>query len=102
MRISLILTALALVASACTGGGETEETSPQGTGQDNGGTPAPDTPVELSFKVWSFSIETILDNIAEFEEANPNITVNLADVPWPDYPSVIASDFSVGNPPDIL
>ncbi len=102
MRISVTLTALALVASACTGGGETEETSPQGTGQDNGGTPAPDTPVELSFKVWSFSIETILDNIAEFEEANPNITVNLADVPWPDYPSVIASDFSVGNPPDIL
>lgn len=102
MRIILILATLALVASACTSGGETEETSPQGTAQDNGGTPAPDTPVELSFKVWSYSIDTILDNIAEFEEANPNITVNLTDVPWPDYPAVIASDFSVGNPPDVL
>ena len=35
--------------------------------------------------VWSYNITTIQDNIDKFEQANPNISVNLTDYPWPQY-----------------
>ncbi len=41
--------------------------------------------VSLEFVVWSYNITTIQDNIDKFEQANPNISVNLTDYPWPQY-----------------
>ena len=35
--------------------------------------------------VWNYSLETIQDNIALFEKANPNIKVNVKDYTWPTY-----------------
>ena len=40
---------------------------------------------DLEFVVWNYSLETIQDNIAKFEAANPGIKVNVADYTWPDY-----------------
>lgn len=39
----------------------------------------------LNFVVWNYSLETVQDNIAKFEAANPGIKVNLTDYTWPDY-----------------
>jgi multiple sugar transport system substrate-binding protein len=41
--------------------------------------------VTLEFVVWNYSLETIEDNIRQFEEENPGIRVNLSDYTWPDY-----------------
>ncbi|OHD76771.1 MAG: hypothetical protein A2V99_02290 [Spirochaetes bacterium RBG_16_67_19] len=41
--------------------------------------------VTLEFVVWNYSLETIQDNIALFEKANPNIKVNVKDYTWPTY-----------------
>ena len=59
-------------------------------------------PVTLEFIVWSYSIETILDNIAKFEAANPDISVNLTDYPWPTYHDTIVLRFKGKTPTDII
>jgi multiple sugar transport system substrate-binding protein len=41
--------------------------------------------VTLEFVVWNYSLETIQDNAAQFEKANPNIKVNIKDYTWPTY-----------------
>lgn len=41
--------------------------------------------VNLEFVVWNYSLDTIQDNVAKFEQANPDITVNVTDYTWPDY-----------------
>jgi multiple sugar transport system substrate-binding protein len=58
-------------------------------------------PVQLDFMSWSYSIETIQDNIAKFQVLNPGITVNYTDFPWFDYPDVMAARFLGGNAPDV-
>lgn len=100
MRVIIILTTLALVASACNGGDTTQEGT-EGLEQDTGESQAEED-VELQFSVWSYSVETIQDNNAAFEEANPNITVSLGDHAWPDYPNVMVANFTGGNAPDVL
>jgi multiple sugar transport system substrate-binding protein len=58
-------------------------------------------PVQIDFMSWSYSIETIQDNIAKFQERNPGITVNYTDFPWFDYPDVMAARFLGDNAPDV-
>src|SRR5437899_11852870 len=42
--------------------------------------------INLNVTVWSYSIDTIQDNINKFQAAyNGAITVKLNDVPWPQY-----------------
>ena len=41
--------------------------------------------ITLEFVVWNYSLETIQDNIRQFEAANPGIRVNITDYTWPDY-----------------
>jgi multiple sugar transport system substrate-binding protein len=55
----------------------------------------------LDFVVWSYSIETIQDNIKQFEQANPGITIKLADHSWFDYHDILATKFTGGNAPDV-
>lgn len=45
--------------------------------------------VTLEFVVWNYALETIQDNVRQFEEANPGIRVNVTDYAWPDYPDSI-------------
>src|SRR6266516_4136687 len=53
----------------------------------------------LQFSVWSYSLETINDNIAKFEAANAGTDVQLSDYPWNDYHDVMATKFTGGSPP---
>ena len=39
----------------------------------------------LEFVVWNYSLETIQDNVKQFEAANPGIKVKVTDYAWPDY-----------------
>src|SRR6266487_230070 len=55
----------------------------------------------LQFSVWSYSLETINDNIAKFEAANAGTDVQLSDYPWNDYHDVMATKFTGGSPPDV-
>jgi hypothetical protein len=72
-----------------------------GGGDDEGGAPAEGVTAagNLDFVVWSYSIETIQDNIKRFEQANPAITIKLADHSWFDYHDIMATKFTGGNAP---
>lgn len=59
-------------------------------------------PVALNFVVWSYGIETITDNIKNFEAMYPNITVTLKDYSWLDYHDTMVAAFAAGNAPELL
>lgn len=59
-------------------------------------------PVEMDFVVWSYGIETIQDNIKNFEALNPNIKITLKDYSWLDYHDTMVGAFAANNPPYLL
>jgi multiple sugar transport system substrate-binding protein len=59
-------------------------------------------PVTMDFVVWSYGIETINDNIKNFQELNPNITINLKDYSWLDYHDTMVGAFAANNSPYLL
>src|SRR3990172_4544002 len=59
-------------------------------------------PVTMDFVVWSYGIETITDNIKNFQELNPNITINLKDYSWLDYHDTMVGAFAANNSPYLL
>jgi len=64
--------------------------------------PARADDITLEFTVWNYSLDTIKDNIRQFEEANPGIKVNVTDYDWPDYPDSLLLRFRGGTPTDIV
>jgi multiple sugar transport system substrate-binding protein len=65
-----------------------------------GGEPA--APVALDFVVWSYGLETIQDNINNFQAANPLCQINLRDYSWLDYHDTMVGRFAAGDPPPLL
>jgi len=57
--------------------------------------------INLNFVVWSYSIETIQDNINLFEEANPGVHISLSDFSWFDYHDIMATRFTSGTPTEL-
>jgi ABC-type glycerol-3-phosphate transport system substrate-binding protein len=53
------------------------------------------------FVVWSYSIETIQDNINLFEQAYPGVQVELSDFGWNDYHDILATRFTSGTPTEV-
>ena len=47
--------------------------------------PASAEDLTLEFVVWNYSLDTIQDNVRQFEAANPGIKVKVTDYNWPDY-----------------
>ena len=58
--------------------------------------------VTLEFVVWNYSLDTIQDNVAKFEAANPGITVNVTDYTWPDYHDSLVLRFRSGTQTDVI
>jgi len=58
--------------------------------------------VKLEFVVWNYALETIQDNVKQFEAANPGITVNVTDYTWPDYQDSIVLRFRGKTPTDVI
>ena len=86
-----VVAAGALLSIAACGGGDDEGAPAEGVKAAG----------NLDFVVWSYSIETIQDNIKQFEQANPGITIKLADHSWFDYHDIMATKFTGGNAPDV-
>ena len=57
---------------------------------------------DLNFVVWNYSLDTIQDNIAKFEAANPGIKVNVTDYTWPDYQDTMVLRFRGSTPTDVI
>ncbi len=64
--------------------------------------PAVAEDITLEFVVWNYSLDTIQDNVAQFEAANPGIKVNVTDYTWPDYHDSMVLRFRGGTQTDIL
>ena len=58
-------------------------------------------PIALDFTVWTYSVDTILDNIKRFEEINPDVTVNLTDFSWTAYRETMVNRFTSKTPTDV-
>jgi len=86
-----ILTAGLLFAAVACGGEEEAAEPPAGTKAAG----------DLDFVVWSYSVETIQDNIKRFQQQTPGVTVKLADHSWFEYHDVMATKFTGGDPPDV-
>lgn len=60
-------------------------------------------PIALDFTVWSYSVETILDNIKRFEQAYANaIRVRLTDFSWTAYRETMVARFTGRTPTDVM
>ena len=59
-------------------------------------------PTALDFVVWSYGLETIQDNINNFQAANPECQINLKDYSWLDYHDTMVGRFAAGDPPPLL
>lgn len=64
--------------------------------------PAEATPVEMDFVTWSYGVESIADNIANFQEMYPNITITHKDYSWLEYHDIMVGAFAAGNSPYLL
>jgi multiple sugar transport system substrate-binding protein len=58
--------------------------------------------ITLEFVVWNYALDVIADNIAQFEQANPGIKVNLTDYTWPDYQDSLVLRFRGETPTDVI
>ena len=58
--------------------------------------------ITLEFVVWNYSLDTIQDNVKQFEAANPGIKVKVTDYTWPDYQNSLILRFKSGTPTDVI
>lgn len=58
--------------------------------------------VSLEFVVWNYSLETIQDNIDQFQAANPNINVHLTSYSWNTYHDTMVLRFKGKTKTDIM
>jgi multiple sugar transport system substrate-binding protein len=56
----------------------------------------------LEFVVWNYSLETIQDNVKQFEAANPGIKVKVTDYAWPDYHDSLILRIRGNTPTDVV
>lgn len=61
---------------------------------------APQT--DLNFLVWTYSVETIQENLNAFQKQNPSVKVNLKDVAWGEYHSGVVARMTAKTPTDVL
>ena len=86
-----VVAMLALVASACVGGG-----SDEGSGDEQGGGPA-------TLDLWIFEgEETFLPALeSAFEEEHPEINLKITEIPEDNYTTKIDTTLAANSPPDI-
>lgn len=81
-----------------------EEPAQPAVEEPAGEEPAAEEPsvTELDFVVWSYGIETIQDNISNFEASNPDVDITLQDHSWLEYHDIMVGRFVAGDPPPLL
>ena len=97
-RFMALAVALTMLGSACTFGAD--DTG----GTDGGGTAAPDEPVTL--RVWTHQNKSfnqgLKDLAAEFEAANPNVTLTFETFDYDSYIQTLQTALPAGTEADIL
>ena len=63
--------------------------------------PAAAQDITLEFTVWNYSLDTIEDNVKQFEAENPGIKVNMTDYTWQDYHDSMVLRFRGGTQTDV-
>jgi multiple sugar transport system substrate-binding protein len=58
--------------------------------------------IELDFITWSYGVESIADNIRQFQELYPNIQINHKDYSWLDYHDTMVGSFASGSFPELI
>ncbi len=103
LALGLAYPAIAILIAAC--GGQ----APGGSALAPGGSPVGSPPgsakpsaIQLDFAVWSYSVETILENIKAWEAENPDVTVKLTDYPWNAYRETMVQRFTSSTPTDVI
>lgn len=67
----------------------------------SGADPASDEEVTITYSVWAGTQTPAMQAIADaFHEENPNITVELVELPWPQYWSTLQTGAQGGTAPD--
>lgn len=90
-RVFVGLVALSMVAAACTGGDDGTESTDEGT-----------EPVTLDFWVFEEAQDEYFDAVvAAFEEANPNIDLEVTAYPEGNYGTKVDTAIAAGDPPDL-
>ncbi|HET7678205.1 MAG TPA: extracellular solute-binding protein [Candidatus Limnocylindrales bacterium] len=105
LALGMSYPAIAALLAACAGPAGSPGASPGGSpGGSPGTTPGggPSGATALDFVVWSYSVETILDNIKQWEATNKDITVKLTDYPWNAYHETMVQRFSSNTSTDVL
>lgn len=97
---ALMITALAVGCGAPAAGPPAEEEA--APAEEEAAPAEAEGPTSLDFVVWSYGLETILDNIKNYEEANPECEINLKDYSWLDYHDTMVGRFAAGDPPPLL
>jgi multiple sugar transport system substrate-binding protein len=88
LKVAAATVAAAALLTACSGG------------QDGSGAAAPEK-VTLTYANWSEDQSPAMKQIAaEFEKANPNITVKVQTLPWTEYWSTLQVGAAGGTAPD--
>jgi len=64
--------------------------------------PAEAKVIELTFVTWSYGVETIADNIKNFEALYPNIKVTHKDYSWLEYHDTMVGAFAAGSSPELV
>jgi multiple sugar transport system substrate-binding protein len=103
-KLFMLLMVLSLVLAAC-GGGTKPTTAP--AAQASGSTeaaPATGAKAEITFSMWGEPEELAVwkQIVADFEAANPNITVNVEVSGWDDYWTKLKTQLAAGTPPDVF
>lgn len=89
----VVIMSFMLVISAC--GDSTETSNSDGNDED------------ITLEFWTMQLEPTFtdyleDLIADYEEQNPNVTIDWLDVPASDLEEKVLADVSAGNAPDVV
>jgi multiple sugar transport system substrate-binding protein len=95
-----LLLAVLLIASACV----PVATPPAVEAPAEEGTAPAEEPIQISFWHHTYTVATdwMREMIAEYEEMNPNVQIELVEHPHGDYEVALLAAISAGDPPDII
>ncbi|QKY69992.1 ABC transporter substrate-binding protein [Lentibacillus sp. CBA3610] len=96
------LVMIMMVVAACNDSSDTTEAEGDGNGNGEGGGDE-----EITLEFWTMQLQPTFTDyiegmISDFEEENPNITINWLDVPAADLEQKILADVSADNAPDVV
>jgi len=89
--------------SACLAGLMVAGVSAGCSSGSSGGTSSSTGKAHLTYALWDTNEEVgYKKSIAVFEKANPNITVSVVQIPYPNYQEKLQAEFTSGSGPDIF